>query len=122
VWAWIAFRLYSRGKVVSFKRGKRTQTNHTVLVQLEGVRTAASTEFYLGKRLAYVYRAPKAIDGSHIRVIWGKVMLDAGSLGGALEAAAARGAGRPRCQRTDALNERVRGRLLDGWATVVLCR
>ena len=44
-----------------------------MLVKIDGVRTADSTNFYLGKRLAYVYRAPKAIDGSRIRVVWGKV-------------------------------------------------
>ena len=65
--------LYSKAKVLGFKRGKRTQTNHTSLIRIEGVRTPDAAKFYFGKRLAYVYRAARAIDGSHVRVIWGKV-------------------------------------------------
>ena len=98
-------RLYSRGKIVSFKRGKRTQTNHTVLVKIEGVRTADATNFYLGKRLAYVYRAPKAIDGSRIRVVWGKVTSEAGR---AVRGVAGRGE-----RRTGSLND---ARVLACWA------
>lgn len=58
---------------MGYKRGKRTQTNHTSLIRIEGVRTPDAAKFYLGKRLAYVYRASKAINGSNVRVIWGKV-------------------------------------------------
>ena len=30
--------LYSKGRVLGYKRGKRTQTNHTSLIRIEGVR------------------------------------------------------------------------------------
>jgi len=43
--------------------------------------------FYLGKKVAYVYRGQKEIRGSKIRVIWGKVTRPHGmSLVGPLEA------------------------------------
>jgi ribosomal protein L35AE/L33A len=37
----------------------------------EEVLTVSS--FYLGKKVAFVYRAQKEVRGSKIRVIWGKI-------------------------------------------------
>ena len=39
----------------------------------EGVDDSKAASFYLGKRIAYVYRGKREIRGSKIRVIWGKV-------------------------------------------------
>ena len=33
----------------------------------------SSVRFYLGKKVAFVYRAHKEVRGTKIRVIWGKV-------------------------------------------------
>ncbi|GAA5850011.1 hypothetical protein JCM9279_004883 [Rhodotorula babjevae] len=66
-------RLYSRARVLGQQRGKRNVRTGTNLVQIEGVATAAEASWYLGKRIAYVYTAEKAIDGSKVRIIWGKV-------------------------------------------------
>lgn len=51
------------------------------MIQIEGVNNAQDAKFYLGKRIAYVYRASKEIRGSKIRVIWGKVTRSHGSNG-----------------------------------------
>ena len=32
-----------------------------------------NSSFYLGKKVAFVYRAKRQVRGSNIRVIWGKV-------------------------------------------------
>lgn len=46
---------------------------------VEGVGNTEEARFYLGKRVAFVYRAQKERRGSKIRVIWGKVTRPHGS-------------------------------------------
>lgn len=43
------------------------------LVKIEGVDDSKAASFYLGKKVAFVYRAKREVRGSNIRVIWGKV-------------------------------------------------
>ncbi|KAL1921484.1 60S ribosomal protein eL33 [Calcarisporiella thermophila] len=74
-------RLYAKGRVLGFKRAKRNQSPNTSLLQIENLKTAADAEFYLGKRVAYVYRAKREVNGSKIRVIWGRVTRPHGTSG-----------------------------------------
>ncbi|KAI9146259.1 60S ribosomal protein l35a [Paraphysoderma sedebokerense] len=75
-------RLYCKARFLGFKRSKSNQDNNTSLVAIENVKTKEDTTFYLGKRVAYVYRAKKAApNGSKIRVIWGKVTRPHGNSG-----------------------------------------
>lgn len=75
------YRTYAKGRIVSFRRGKRNVREHTTLVEIEGSKTIADAQFYAGKRIAYVYRAKRAIKGSNVRVIWGKVTRSHGTSG-----------------------------------------
>ena len=42
-------RLYSKGKIMGHRRGKRSQHPNVTLVKIEGVESAKDAQFYLGK-------------------------------------------------------------------------
>ncbi|KAJ3283827.1 60S ribosomal protein L33 [Rhizoclosmatium globosum] len=74
-------RLFAKGRVLGHTRAQRNSKEHTSLLQIENVNTTKDTEFYLGKRVAYVYKAQREVNGSRVRVIWGKVTRPHGNSG-----------------------------------------
>ena len=79
-------RLHVAGTVLGHRRSKRKQHMQTTLIGIEGVQTKKAAQFYLGKRVAYIYKAPtarKTASGklSKLRVIWGKIVKAHGSIG-----------------------------------------
>merc|ERR1719408_110464 len=80
-------RLYSKARFVGFKRSRHVQQNNTSILQIEGVHNREDADFYLGKRVAFIYRASKAKktaqggNPTKIRVIWGKVTRPHGNTG-----------------------------------------
>lgn len=70
---YLVYRLYSKGRILGHKRSKRNSRPNTSLVQIEGVANKEEAQFYLGKRVAFVYRAKREVKGSKVRVIWGYV-------------------------------------------------
>ncbi|XP_063686812.1 large ribosomal subunit protein eL33-like [Bolinopsis microptera] len=80
-------KLFSKGVVTGYRRGQRNQDPSISLVKIEGVSSKAETEFYHGKRVAYIYRAQKTRKNkitkreTKLRVIWGKVRRAHGSSG-----------------------------------------
>ncbi|KAI0107617.1 ribosomal protein L35Ae [Nemania sp. FL0031] len=74
-------RLYVKGRHLSYVRNKHTTHPKTSLIKIEGVDDSKAANFYLGKRIAYVYKGQKEIRGTKIRVIWGKVTRPHGNSG-----------------------------------------
>ncbi|KAG6506196.1 hypothetical protein ZIOFF_031514 [Zingiber officinale] len=74
-------RLFVRGRVLGYKRSKSNQYENTSLVQIEGVNTKEEVDWYLGKRLAYIYKCKTKKNDSNVRCIWGKVTRPHGNSG-----------------------------------------
>ncbi|CAJ1363983.1 unnamed protein product [Effrenium voratum] len=74
-------RLYAKGLILGYKRSKSNCYANCTLLKIDGVRTKDDTQFYLGKRVAYVYKAKKEVNNSKFRVMWGKVRRAHGNSG-----------------------------------------
>ncbi|KAL1879695.1 hypothetical protein VTK73DRAFT_6870 [Phialemonium thermophilum] len=74
-------RLYVKARHLGYQRSRRSTNPGTSLVKIEGVDNTEAANFYLGKRVAFVYRGHKEIRGTKIRVIWGKVTRPHGNSG-----------------------------------------
>ncbi|KAK2682720.1 Ribosomal protein L35A superfamily [Fusarium oxysporum f. sp. vasinfectum] len=65
-------RLYVKGRHLSYQRSRHTTRPATSLIKIEGVDDTNAANFYLGKKVAFVYRGQKEIRGTKIRVIWAR--------------------------------------------------
>ncbi|KAE8134204.1 ribosomal protein L35Ae-domain-containing protein [Aspergillus pseudotamarii] len=73
--------IYVKGRHLSYQRSKRQVNPNTSLIKIDGVDNTEAANFYLGKKVAFVYRAKREVRGSNIRVIWGKVTRPHGNSG-----------------------------------------
>merc|ERR1740125_32935 len=80
--------LYSKGRILGYKRSKVNQYENTSLIKIEHVNQRSDTDFYLGKRIAYIYKAKREINNTKFRVIWGKVCRPHGNNGSSLRSGA----------------------------------
>jgi large subunit ribosomal protein L35Ae len=74
-------RLYVKARHLSYQRSRRNTKPGVSLVKIEGVDSTNDAGFYLGKRIAYVYRGQTEKRGTKIRVIWGKISRPHGNSG-----------------------------------------
>ncbi|KAJ1509468.1 hypothetical protein HMI54_002374, partial [Coelomomyces lativittatus] len=74
-------RLYSKARILGYKRSQRNQQTNQTLLKIEGVNSRKDARFYFGKRVAYVYKAPKDTKGLKIRVLWGRISRSHGNSG-----------------------------------------
>jgi large subunit ribosomal protein L35Ae len=70
-------RLHVDGAILGYQRGLRNQNNNVSLIKIKGCDDKVDTDFYLGKKVAFI---TKAQDGS-FRVNWGKVCRSHGANG-----------------------------------------
>eukprot|EP00922_Rhytidocystis_sp_ex-Travisia-forbesii_P002166 GHVS01003126.1.p1 GENE.GHVS01003126.1~~GHVS01003126.1.p1 ORF type:complete len:122 (-),score=5.25 GHVS01003126.1:406-771(-) len=74
-------RLYTKAVFTGYRRSKSNQYPDCALLELDGVRTLEDSKFYIGKKVAYVYKAKTVKNGSKFRVIWGKIRRSHGNKG-----------------------------------------
>ncbi|GAB5362623.1 hypothetical protein AAMO2058_000813400 [Amorphochlora amoebiformis] len=72
---------YHRGVFVSFRRSKARQYPGTALIQIEGCKTRNDANHFVGKKVAYIYKAKTRKKGSFYRAMWGKVIREHGKTG-----------------------------------------
>lgn len=51
-------RLWVRSKFLGFRRNRLNQRPSHALLKIEGVNKVEDTQYYLGKRVVYIYKAP----------------------------------------------------------------
>ncbi|MES1918508.1 hypothetical protein MHBO_000473 [Bonamia ostreae] len=71
-------RLYCHGVFLGYKRSRRVQNMNIALIEIDGLKTRKDVDFYIGKKIAYVYKGDKNGDK---REMVGKVMRPHGNSG-----------------------------------------
>lgn len=66
---------------MGFRRNQRNQRMNQALVRIQGLNDRKDVPYYLGKRIAYVYKGKTEKEGKRLRTIWGKVMGHHGARG-----------------------------------------
>uniref|UniRef100_A0A0B6Y079 Large ribosomal subunit protein eL33 n=1 Tax=Arion vulgaris TaxID=1028688 RepID=A0A0B6Y079_9EUPU len=79
-------RLYAKGIFTGYKRGLRNSHENTTLIKIEGVSNKDEADFYVGKRVVYLYKAKKAVarigkEATKVRTVIGRVTRSHGNTG-----------------------------------------
>ncbi|GMH36492.1 hypothetical protein BSKO_04360 [Bryopsis sp. KO-2023] len=76
-----ATRLFVQGRFVGYKRNKVKQNCNQHLLKLKGVESKKEVSWYLGKKVAFRYKAIREKNETRKRVIWGKITRHHGNSG-----------------------------------------
>lgn len=74
-------RLYVKGRFVGYRRDLVKQREHQSLIAVQDVASKREAKFYIGKRIAYVYKVSKKRHSKPYKVIWGKIIASHGNNG-----------------------------------------
>merc|ERR1712166_123246 len=74
-------RLYQKGIFTGFRRSQRLQHSGQALIHVQGCVDRASSKFYHGKRVAYVWACKNSKTGKNYKCKWGKVIASHGNNG-----------------------------------------
>ena len=74
-------RLYAKGVFTGYRRGQRTQRENQAVVHIQNCQDIDGAKWYLGKRVAYVYKAKNVVNNTKYRCNWGKVVNTHGHAG-----------------------------------------
>eukprot|EP01013_Petalomonas_cantuscygni_P031226 TRINITY_DN57405_c0_g1_i1.p1 TRINITY_DN57405_c0_g1~~TRINITY_DN57405_c0_g1_i1.p1 ORF type:complete len:143 (-),score=28.58 TRINITY_DN57405_c0_g1_i1:254-682(-) len=83
-------RLFQAGAMVGYRRSHRTTQCHTSLINIKDVHDPKSARFYVGKRVAYIFKGIKDVAQlnsrkhsrtARARVVWGRITRAHGNSG-----------------------------------------
>jgi len=74
-------RLYQKATFTGFRRGKTTQTENQALVTIQNCNDIAGARWYMGKRVAYIFKGKNTVNNTRYRVMWGTVIKTHGHQG-----------------------------------------
>merc|ERR1719204_621107 len=79
-------RLFQPGVILGYKRSQRGQHPNQCLVRIADVMTKEDTQYYLGKRVLYLYKSDgsssaKKKEAKEVRVLTGKIIRSHGNGG-----------------------------------------
>jgi large subunit ribosomal protein L35Ae len=74
-------RLYQKAVFTSFRRSRTHQWENQALVEIQNCKSKADAKWYMGKRVAYVFKVKNIANNTRYRVQWGTIMNTHGAAG-----------------------------------------
>eukprot|EP00472_Partenskyella_glossopodia_P009747 CAMPEP_0197526618 /NCGR_PEP_ID=MMETSP1318-20131121/18477_1 /TAXON_ID=552666 /ORGANISM="Partenskyella glossopodia, Strain RCC365" /LENGTH=203 /DNA_ID=CAMNT_0043080861 /DNA_START=87 /DNA_END=698 /DNA_ORIENTATION=+ len=78
---WRNYRLEYRGAFTGYRRSRAKQNPNIALIKIDGTANKYDTEYFIGKKCAYIYKAKTKKKGTFYRAMWGKIIKRHGNSG-----------------------------------------